>query len=45
MYKFYLDTLENHINYKNDYDKEHVTSHIIRNPKLLSHTYLIVLRV
>lgn len=24
-----------------EYDKEHVTSHIIRNPKLFSHTYLV----
>ena len=39
---FYLDTLEKSYKLvKNDYDKEHVTSHIIRNPKLFSHTYLI----
>ncbi len=39
---FYLNTLKNSYELvKSKYDKEHVTSHIIRNPKLFPHTYLI----
>ena len=39
---FYLKTLKNSYQLvENKYDKEHVTSHIIRNPKLFPHTYLI----